>query len=460
MKPLERRSSEITLKIDRVLTHRIFGLPLFLGIIFAIFYITFLLGRYPAGWIESLFGALQTFSFNHLGEGVLRDMVINGLISGAGSVAVYLPNIVILFLFISFMDESGYSSRTALLADKLFNKAGLRGNSFIPLLIGFGCNVPAVMATRSLERKRDRILTMLIIPFMSCSAKLPVYILFISVFFEKNKSLVLFSIYLFGIILAWLTALFLSKTVLKEKSMSMNLELPDYRFPGIISILKQMWEKTIYFIKKIGGVILVASVIIWALGYFPMYNGSEYANENTGMAKEGENSSLLASINHVHDLVKKSEGTSEATSGDNTESAAIQLENSYICRIGKIIYPVFRPLGFDWQMSVSILTGLPAKEIIISTLGVLYNSVDDLEDENEFSAFSYLKSSEAHSGLTAISFMIFILVSFPCIGTLTAIRREAGKFVWTIFSVVYTTGLAWVLAFAFYQVGGIILKIF
>jgi ferrous iron transport protein B len=305
-----------------------------------------------------------------MGAGPLRDMLTDGVISGVGSVLVFLPNIMILYLFISLLEDSGYLARAAFIMDKVMHKIGLHGKSFIPLLTGFGCGVPAIMATRTLENPKDRIITMLAIPFMSCSARLPVYLLFVSAFFEKHQALILLSIYLIGIFMAILTALILKKTKFKNDTGQFVMELPPYRIPTLRNTLLHMWEKAVQYLKKMGTIILVASTIIWMLGYFPQYNEE------------------MEAIDHQIEVVNNDQSLSEE-SRKNTlaqleiDKASAQSENSYIGKIGKFIEPFFRPLGFDWKMGVSILSGSAAKEIVVSSLGVLYHADVEADESSE-----------------------------------------------------------------------------
>ncbi|MCK4745415.1 MAG: ferrous iron transport protein B, partial [Bacteroidales bacterium] len=352
--PGGEKKHDISRRIDNVLTHSIFSLPLFFGIILLVFYFTFSIGGYSVAWLESLFDLANVGLTRLLPEGILRDLVTQGVIPGVGAIAVFLPNIIILFLFISFMEDTGYMARTAFIIDRIMHRAGLHGKSFIPLLIGFGCNVPAIMATRTIEDRRNRLLTMSIIPFVSCSARLPVYVLFISAFFASWKPLVLFSLYMTGIILAWLTAILFGKLLFKKAETPFVMELPPYRLPTPKAIIQHMWFKTWYFIKKMGGVILLASVIIWALGYFP---------------KGMESTDIIAQ----HETGIKNDKVSDPE--------VVRIENSYIGKIGKWIHPVFQPLGFDWKMSVALQTGLAAKEVVVSTLGVLYSLGDAVTEE-------------------------------------------------------------------------------
>ena len=337
---------------------------------------------------------------------------MDGIIAGVGGVLVFLPNILILFLFISFFEDSGYMARVAFIVDKLMHRIGLHGKSFIPYIIGFGCGVPAIMASRTLESRKDRILTIITIPFMSCSARLPVFLLIVSAFFKKNQALVLVGLYLTGVLVAVLTSLLMNKVAFKNASDQFVMELPPYRFPTVRNVLRHMWDKSVQYLKKMGTVILAASVIIWALGYFPQ-------------AKEGQ-------------------------------TVAEQTANSYIGKIGKAIQPAFEPLGFDWKMSVSLLTGFAAKEVVVSSLGVLYSP--DGEEVTETSSLAQdLRSATDAAGAPVFtkpvvwSFLLFVLLYFPCIAALSAVGREAGH-KWAWFTMVYTTAVAWIAAFAVYHI--------
>ncbi len=425
------KKQDISRRIDNVLTHSKLSLPIFFGIILLVFYITFSIGTYPVSWLENLFELLNDGLAGMLPESVLRDMVTRGIVPGVGAVAVFLPNIIILFLFISFLEDTGYMARTAFIVDRIMHRAGLHGKSFIPILIGFGCNVPAIMATRTVEDGRNRLLTMLIIPFMSCSARLPVYVLFISAFFPSWKPLVLFSLYMIGIILAWITLVIFCRLLFKRTENPFVMELPPYRLPTPKAIVQHMWFKTYYFIKKMGGVILLASVIIWALGYFPAGN----RGRDTAMMEQ-------------QDIIQER----ETDAGTGTS----RIENSWIGMIGKWIHPVFEPLGFDWKMSVSILTGLPAKEIIVSTLGVLYQTDPGFFPGRDSISGKKVLASNERSMLRAFSFMVFTLLYFPCIGTLVVLRRESGSIRWTLITLGYTTLVAWITSFLIFQGGSIL----
>jgi ferrous iron transport protein B len=426
-------------KIDSILTQKYLGFPLFTAILFLMFYATFKLGAYPMNWIDMGVAALGNLVTNIMPEGMLRDLLVNGIISGAGSVLVFLPNILILFFFISLLEGTGYMARAAFIMDKIMHRFGLHGRSFIPLIMGFGCNVPAILATRTMRNRGDRILTMLIIPFMSCSARLPVYILIISAFFEKYHTLYLAGIYATGIIFAFLTAQILNKTVFKNKETPFVMELPTYRLPTFRNIIYQMWDKTQHYLKKIGTIILIGVVIIWALEYFPRHTEKTVQYEQE-----------IAQVQQTAALQQQLESD--------------RLTNSYLGQIGKVIEPVMRPLGFDWKMSISLLAGLPAKEIVVSTMGVLYQTSDDegtvnlqkkLQDETYETGKQ--KGQKVFTQPTALAFLIFILIYFPCVGVVATIKNESGSWKWAAFTIIYTTTLAWIAAFAVYNIARLII---
>ena len=394
----------MTRVIDSIVTHRIWGFPVFFLFMFLMFEITFVLGAYPQGWIESLVAVISDFISNNMSEGPLKDLLIDGIIGGVGGVIVFLPNILILYLFISLMEDSGYMARAAFIMDKIMHKMGLHGKSFIPLIMGFGCNVPAVMASRTIENRKSRLVTILINPLMSCSARLPIYLLLVGVFFPQHASLVLLSIYSLGIILAVIMARLFSRFLVKGDDTPFVMELPPYRMPTSKAIFRHTWEKGAQYLRKMGGIIMVASIVIWALGYYPR--------------------------------------------PDASADLAQQQENSYIGRIGKAIEPVMEPLGFDWKLSIGILSGVGAKELVVSSLGVLY--ADDAEADQ-----TTLAERLPITPLVAYGYMVFVLLYFPCIATLAAIRQEAGSWKWAAFAATYTTVLAWIMSFAVHQLGGL-----
>ena len=397
--------------LDRLLTNRWLALPLLLVLMWLMFEATFTLGAYPQEWIENGIGWIGEWIGKAMPDGILRDLIVDGIIGGVGGVLVFLPQILILFFFISLLEDSGYMARAAFIVDRIMHRVGLHGKSFIPYLIGFGCGVPAIMATRTLENRRDRLVTILTVPFMSCSARLPAYLLLVAAFFTSNQGLILMSIYLIGILVAAITAIIMSKTFLKHDKTQFVMELPPYRKPTARNATIHMWSKGKQYLQKMGTVILAASIIVWALGYFPHHE-------------------------------------------DQTPQQ--QVENSYMGQMGKAIEPVVEPLGFNWQMGVSVLTGAAAKEIVVSTMGVLYTGETDADEESA-SLKEKLQTAKKPNGenvfdpIVAYSFMLFILLYFPCIAALAAIKREAGT-KWMVFEIFYTTGVAWLVSFIFYQI--------
>ena len=401
--------------LDRLMTNRWLALPILLVLMWLMFEATFTLGAYPQGWIESGIGWIGEWIGKALPDGILRDLIVDGIIGGVGGVLVFLPQILILFFFISLLEDSGYMARAAFIVDRIMHRVGLHGKSFIPYLIGFGCGVPAIMATRTLENRRDRLVTILTVPFMSCSARLPAYLLLVAAFFTANQGLILMSIYLIGILVAAITAIIMSKTFLKHDKTQFVMELPPYRKPTARNATIHMWSKGKQYLQKMATIILAASIIVWALGYFPRHEG---------------------------------------------QTPQEQIENSYMGQMGKAIEPVVAPLGFNWQMGVSVLTGAAAKEIVVSTMGVLYTGESDATEESA-SLKEKLQTATKPNGehvfdpIVAYSFMLFILLYFPCIAALAAIKREAGT-KWMIFEIFYTTGVAWLVSFIFYQVARMI----
>jgi ferrous iron transport protein B len=413
--------------LDAIVTNKYIGLPIFFLFMWLMFEATFRLGEYPMQGIEWLVETAGNFVRSHMGDGPLKDLLVDGIIGGVGGVIVFLPNIVILYLFIAFMEDSGYMARAAFIMDKVMHKMGLHGKSFIPLLMGFGCNVPAILSTRTIESRNSRMITMLIVPFMSCSARLPIYLLFAGTFFSRHAGLVLFGLYMAGILLAILSARLFRKFFFKEEDTPFVMELPPYRLPTFKSVMIHMWERAYQYLKKIGGPILIASIIIWFLGYFPRNKATDVP--------------YGASMTHIETLNR----------------AAEQQEHSYIGQIGKFIEPVMRPLGFDWKMSVSLLSGMAAKEIVISTMGVLYAG----DGENQASLQQRLLTETHADGtpvftpLVVIGFLLFVLIYFPCIATVATIKEESGSWKWALFSVLYSTGMAWIVAFLVHWIGNL-----
>ncbi|HCO68725.1 MAG TPA: ferrous iron transport protein B [Dysgonomonas sp.] len=440
------KDSDSTRIIDAVVTNKYVGFPLFFLFMWIMFECTFRLGAYPMEWIESGVGWLGDLIKQYMPDGMFKDLLVDGIIGGVGGVVVFLPNIVILYAFISFMEDSGYMARAAFIMDKVMHKIGLHGKSFIPLVMGFGCNVPAILATRTIESRNSRMITILINPFMSCSARLPVYLLFVGIFFKSHAGLALFGLYLIGILIAIISARLFKRFLFQGNDTPFVMELPPYRIPTVKAVIRHMWDKSKQYLKKMGGVILIASIIIWFLGYFP--NNEEMNQQfDTMIAQVEENHSL-----QLIDENQKEEQISELESERNTQHT----ENSYIGKIGKFIEPVMAPLGFDWKISVSLLTGSAAKEVIVSTLGVLYTG-DEESDETSLRArllnANNMDGSPTFTPLVVISLLLFVLIYFPCVATVAAIKEEAGSWKWGIFSLFYTTLLAWLVSFLVYQIG-------
>lgn len=407
--------------IDAIVTHRLWGYPIFFLFMYLTFYMTFNIGQYPMDWIDSLMGWLGNLLGSYMSEGPLKDLVVNGIIGGVGSVIVFLPNIMILYLFISLMEDSGYMARAAFIMDKIMHRMGLHGKSFIPMIMGFGCNIPAIMATRTIEDRKSRLITMLIVPLMSCSARLPVYMILIGAFFPRNAALVLLGLYATGIIMSIIMAKLFSKYVVKGESSPFVMELPPYRMPTMKSVGRHTWEKGKQYLKKMGTVILSAAIIVWFLSYYPHHNQYTDVEQQTA--------------------------------------------NSYMGQLGKAIEPVLAPCGFDWKQGVAILTGAAAKEIVASTMGVLYSSNGqeakeisggDVSDEGTASHLSQL-IHRSMAPLSAVSMMMFVLLYMPCVPGVVAIKGESGKWRWAGFVVVYTVVLAWLVSFAVYQIGSLII---
>ncbi|MBW6497464.1 MAG: ferrous iron transport protein B [Bacteroidales bacterium] len=459
----QRKTSEV---IDTLITHKLFGFPIFLFFMWLMFSATFWLGSYPMDWIESGVGVLADWLSGQMSEGPLKDLLINGIVSGVGGVIVFLPNIMLLFFFISLMEDTGYMSRAVFIMDKLMHKIGLHGKSFIPLLMGFGCNVPAIMATRTLSNRNDRLLTMLINPFMSCSARLPIYVLLISAFFPENQGSMLFLIYLIGVMMAIGVALLFKKTLFRAQEVPFVMELPPYRMPTARASTSHMWSKAVQYLRKIGGIILVASIIIWALGYFP--NGSSFQEQVQAQRETiiAQHKAELAALPET--AVAERQQLAEQFDLRLYQAEAIayskRLENSYIGRIGKAVHPVMAPLGFDWKMTISIISGVAAKEIVVSTLGVLYQVDENVQTQSQ-SLIEKLQSQTYTEGpragqkvfnkRVAFSLMLFVLLYFPCIGVIAAISKESGHWKWGLFTVGYTTLIAWLVSFIFYQTTGL-----
>lgn len=434
--------------IDLFVTHKVLGFPIFIFFMWFMFEATFKLGEYPMQWIEWGVEQIGNFVRNFMPEGPLKDLLVDGIIGGVGGVIVFLPNILILYLFISFMEDSGYMARAAFIMDKIMHKMGLHGKSFIPLVMGFGCNVPAIMATRTIESRNSRMITMLINPLMSCSARLPVYVLLTGAFFAENASTVLLLMYSSGILLAVIVAKLFKRFLFSKEDVPFVMELPPYRMPTSKSILIHMWEKAKQYLHKMGGIILIASILIWFLGYFP---------RETEQGKVYE--SQIEHVNSSNTLSEK-EKTETVTELNRLKNMEHQ-QNSYIGRIGQAIQPALAPLGFDWKISVSLLSGMAAKEVVVSTLSVLYtgDSEDSQTLPERLQADKDKEGNPVFTPLVALSMMLFVLIYFPCVATVIAIVNESKSWKWGAFVIAYTCTLAWVVSFTVYQLGSILLNL-
>lgn len=439
---------DVTSILDAIVTNKYWGFPLFFLFMWIMFECTFWLGGYPMDWIESGVNMLGDLIRNIMPEGMFKDLLVDGIIGGVGGVIVFLPNILILYAFISFMEDSGYMARAAFIMDKVMHKIGLHGKSFIPLVMGFGCNVPAILATRTIESRNSRMITMLINPFMSCSARLPVYLLFVGIFFPKHAGIVLLGLYLFGILMAVLSAKIFKRFIFKGEDSPFVMELPPYRMPTLRSVLIHMWDKSKQYLKKMAGVILIASIVIWFLGYFPL--------------NKEQNQKFDDQIAQISEGSLSEEKKSEEIHKVEMQRNMYHQEKSYIGRIGKAIEPIMRPLGFDWKISVSIVSGLPAKEVVLSTLGVLYTGDSDEQEALPARIQNDVQpdGTPTFSPLVVISLLLFVLIYFPCVATIVAIKEESGSWKWSVFSIIYTTSLAWIISFLVFQIGNFIIKAF
>lgn len=438
-------ASDSTRILDSILTNKYLGFPLFFFFMWVMFECTFRLGGYPMEWIESGVEILGNYVRSVMSDGMLKDLIVDGIIGGVGGVIVFLPNILILYAFISFMEDSGYMARAAFIMDKVMHKLGVHGKSFIPLVMGFGCNVPAILATRTIESRNSRMITMLINPFMSCSARLPVYLLFVGIFFESYASFVLFGLYAVGILVAIISARIFKKFLFPKEDTPFVMELPPYRMPTAKAVIIHMWDKSRQYLRKMGGVILIASIIIWFLGYFPQNKERDSVfNDKVAFVEAQVQNKVLG----------EEEGASLIGEIEIEQNIAHQ-EDSYIGRIGKTIEPIMKPLGFDWKISVSLLSGMAAKEVVVSTLGVLYTGDSENQESLEARLLNEKKAdgSPIFTPLVVISLLLFVLIYFPCVATIAAIKEESGSWEWGLFSMLYTTTLAWVVSFLVFQIG-------
>jgi len=453
-KPVKRH--DITQKIDSIVLNRYIGFPLLFIMLFILFHLTFILGQYPQQLIESGVQWISNLFANIIPGGQLQNLIVQGIIGGVGSVIVFLPNILILFLGISFMEDTGYMARSAFLMDKIMHGLGLHGKSFIPLVMGFGCNVPAIMATRSLENKRDRILTVLINPFMSCSARLPVYILFAGTFFPNHAGLIILFIYALGIFLAFISAKLFNNTILKGESMPFVMELPPYRMPTVKTILIHMWDRASSYLRKMGGIILAFSIVIWVLSEYPKPQHIEQKYDTLIEQTKLEFNRAIVTVQKENPEKAKILHDKYNLALDDLEIQKRQemIKYTFIGKIGTFIYPVLQPLGFNWQMGVSLTTGFVAKEVVVSTMGVLYHASDD--ESNQNLSKKLINPRYGITPASALAFMIFVMIYIPCLATVTAIAREIGTR-WALFSIVYQIFVAWIVSFGFYHVARLIL---
>lgn len=428
-----KQEEKTTKIIDAIVTNKLFGFPIFLLVMLIMFWTTFELGSYPMEWIEKLVSWISSLIGSNMADGMFKDLLIDGIIGGVGGVIVFLPNILILYAFISFMEDSGYMARVAFIMDKIMHKMGLHGKSFIPLVMGFGCNVPAIMSTRIIESRSSRLITILINPFMSCSARIPIYVLLVGAFFPEHGAFVFLGLYLLGILVSVMTARLMRKFWLKQDETPFVMELPPYRVPTFKATIRNMWAKADQYLKKMGGLILVASIIIWALSYFPRYTSDDIPESYRSELRNEMPADVIDGMNEekFEELVMNE----------------YQQTNSILGKIGHFVEPMMRPLDQGWKSCVSLIAGSAAKEIVVSTLGVLYVGDDDAEAlSKRLSVPSPITGQSPFTKASALAFLVFVLLYFPCIATLSAITRETGSWKYALFSVVYNTGLAWILA--------------
>lgn len=416
-------SADTTRVLDAIVTNRLFGFPIFLAIMAFIFWATFSVGQYPMDWIEAAVGWLGSLVEQYMPDGPLKDLIGDGIIGGVGGVIVFLPNILILYFCLSFLEDSGYMARAAFIMDKVMHRMGIHGKSFIPLVMGFGCNVPAIMSTRSIESRSSRLITILINPFMSCSARVPIYVLLIGAFFPDHATLAFMSLYILGILVAVLTARMLRRFYFKADETPFVMELPPYRLPTFKASCRHMWAKGEQYLRKMGGVILVASIIVWALNYFPLHD--EQASTPSFEAEQIDEGRIDTS------------------------------RDSYLEMAGKAVNPVMEPAGFHWRATVAVLAGIPAKEIVVSSLGVLYTGDEEVAESKlseRIKAPNPVTGKPDFTSASALAFMVFVLLYFPCMATLVAIVKETGHWGYGLFSVVYNTAVAWLAAVIAYQI--------
>lgn len=489
-------------KIDNVLTHRILGLPIFLGIMWLLFNFVFTIGSYPQEWIETGFTHLGDIAGQYLTEGDLKSLLVDGVLGGVGTVISFLPNILLLFLGIALLEDTGYMARAAFVMDRIMRAVGLHGKSFIPLLLGFGCSVPAIMGTRTLENPKDRMVTMLVAPLMSCSARLPVYTVLTAAFFPAYLAgSAMFSVYFLGIVLAVGMAMIFRKFLFAGDTEAFVMEMPPYHLPTLRSIVTHMWERSVLYLKKAGTLILAATVLVWFLTNYPsdvqysqdfdqqkaaietafegqvaeeilvplhleklednpelaalidkikeLKAAAEEAGDNPQLAELEQNNPVLYPVaTNYLDLGDQRE---EAVKKIEREQAAEKLSNSYAGHLGHFVEPVIQPLGFDWKMGVGLVSAVAAKEVLVSTLGTIY-SVGDVEDDSS-SLQEALAADQAFNPLVAYALMVFTLIYSPCLAALAVMKRETNSWKWPFFTSVYSTVLAWIMTLIVYQIG-------
>jgi len=434
---VHKSRKDVTEKIDTVLANRVLGLPIFLFMMWATFQLTFTLGVYPMDWLDAGFGYLGDFLSSVMPEGHFQSLIVDGIIGGVGGVLIFLPNILLLFLAIAFLEDTGYMARAAFIMDKVMHSIGLHGKSFMPMLIGFGCSVPAIMATRGLENEKDRLTTMLIIPLMSCGAKLPVYVLLAGAFFPEQAGNIIFLIYIFGILLAIFVAMLLKKFYFHGPGTPFVMELPPYRVPTLKSVLLHMWRRAVMYLQKAGTIILVASVAVWFITTFPPPWASSQ-NENA----------IPTQGNMISENVEQAD--------IELQTASDKISNSMAGHLGRFIEPVIKPIGFDWKTGIALITGFAAKEVVVSTLGTVYALGET--DEESVELKDALKRDPHFTPLVAFCLMIFTLIYVPCMAAMAVLYRESGSMKWTWFTIGYTTLLAWIVTFIIYQ-GGMLLNV-
>ncbi len=453
-------------KIDKFLTNRMFGLPIFFALMWLVFNLVFTLGAIPSDMIDAGFGAFGSYLDSIISDGPLKSLIVDGVVGGVGSVLVFIPSILLLFLAIAILEDTGYMARAAFIMDRVMRRFGLHGKSFIPLLLGFGCSATAMMGTRTLENPRDRIITMLVSPLMSCSAKLPVYTILIAAFFEeKIAGNVLFSIYLLGIILSMVMAWVFRTTLFEGESEPFVMELPPYRVPTLKSVVIHMWERSTLYLKKAGTIILAASILMWFLTTYP--KDIEYAKDydellakaeesySQQVAEEQSKQQFAKENGELYPYAEKYVALMQALEDEKgnieNEKAGENLEKSYAGQFGKAIEPAIRPLGFDWRIGISLVSGVTAKEVVVSTMGTIYSIGDG--NENASSMTKALQKDEHMNPLVAYALMVFVLIYSPCLAALAVMKRETNSWKWPAVSFVYSTTLAWVVTFLIYQGG-------